>query len=485
MPQQQEPVLDRPFYIIIVLWGEQFRNYFLRYCLPSLLAPGNVPALATKTRSKLLLATRPEDWAAMRETAIFHAAERYLDFIYLEIPPCPPGKMPVDHMGAGHLLACNIAFRDKAYGVFLTPDVMLSEGTMARVQALVREGAELVQVAALRLGEEPFFSRLTETGLLSEGNHSLTGVPISISGGDFVNVGLWSLHSETLSYEWSSPCFCQPFNILMPSAAWWRVPGEDALIIHSLSFASLAFDYAAVEKHDTTALETAQLDADYVYKNLGHSKAIVAIHDSDEAFLAGWTPLAAKPHPLVANPSYTNRYITWIAKGARFRQVFYGGFFDPLKQRMFFETIRWHTGIYPPIGKHIERRAMRAIRLWVDPPGERAKLWAKAVRWLAPHILRIHASWALCQVRLTEMRKLYAQAWQHPDRATQALKQSATAPVGRVRSRVLKAAASGGDIWARRGAVARLLGRALQGDKEALQRIAARFRFLGSRTKGP
>ena len=37
--------LDRPFYFMVVLWGERFRNYFLDYCLASALSPGNIPAL--------------------------------------------------------------------------------------------------------------------------------------------------------------------------------------------------------------------------------------------------------------------------------------------------------------------------------------------------------------------------------------------------------------------------------------------------------
>src|SRR5580704_9946579 len=41
-------LLDRPFYFIVVLWGERFREYFLEYCAPSLLSPGNLPALSTR-----------------------------------------------------------------------------------------------------------------------------------------------------------------------------------------------------------------------------------------------------------------------------------------------------------------------------------------------------------------------------------------------------------------------------------------------------
>src|SRR2546426_114422 len=85
------PVLERPFYFIIVLWGERFRDYFLDLCLPTLLSPRNLPSLATRARSKFLLCTRPQDWAAIQAAPIFKLLERYVDPVYLEIPPCPPG----------------------------------------------------------------------------------------------------------------------------------------------------------------------------------------------------------------------------------------------------------------------------------------------------------------------------------------------------------------------------------------------------------
>ena len=63
------------------------------------LSPGNIPALSTSRRSKFLIATRPEDWAAMRETPIFRLLERYIEPVYIEISPCPPGHTGCQHMG--------------------------------------------------------------------------------------------------------------------------------------------------------------------------------------------------------------------------------------------------------------------------------------------------------------------------------------------------------------------------------------------------
>src|ERR1700728_3552289 len=160
------PALVRPFYFIVVLWGERFRKYFLDFCLASALSPGNIPALQAARRSKFLIATRPEDWAAMRDTPTFRLLERYVEPVYIEIPPCPVGHSGYQHMSTGHRIACEMAYREKAYAVILTPDCMLSEGSVARLQVLAAGGTQLVLTAALRFGEEPFLAHLHDLGVL-------------------------------------------------------------------------------------------------------------------------------------------------------------------------------------------------------------------------------------------------------------------------------------------------------------------------------
>ena len=61
-----------------------------------------------------------------------------------------------EHMGRGHKIALEMAHQAKAYTVVLTPDCMLSDGTVSRLQDLARDGIELVLAPALRFGEEPF-----------------------------------------------------------------------------------------------------------------------------------------------------------------------------------------------------------------------------------------------------------------------------------------------------------------------------------------
>jgi hypothetical protein len=73
-----------------------------------------------------------------------------------------------------------------------------------------------------------------------------------------------SFHSETLRYEWESSCFTN-----FPAACWWRVPGEEGIVLHSLSWAPLLFDYSALGDHDTSVFDTWTLDGDYVYPKSG------------------------------------------------------------------------------------------------------------------------------------------------------------------------------------------------------------------------
>ena len=40
MSAAKESNFLRPFYFMVVVWGEQYRNYFLEFCLPECSLPG-------------------------------------------------------------------------------------------------------------------------------------------------------------------------------------------------------------------------------------------------------------------------------------------------------------------------------------------------------------------------------------------------------------------------------------------------------------
>ena len=96
-------------------------------------------------------------------------------------------------------------------------------------------------------------------------------------------------HSETLAYEWDAPGI-----MAISPAAWWRVPGEDGIVLHSLSWAPLLLDYGAIGDHDTSTFDQWTLDGDYLFNNTKSIEHIHVVQDSDELFLASWGPLAER-----------------------------------------------------------------------------------------------------------------------------------------------------------------------------------------------
>jgi len=355
-------MLDRPFYFILVLWGERFREYFLDLCLPTMLSPGNLPALATRARSKFLICTRPEDWAAITAAPIFQLLKRHVEPVYIELPPCPPGVSGCVHMGIGHRRGCELAYEAKAYPFVLTPDSIFSDGTIARLQELALAGVQLALVPALRFAEEPLFDELRQAGISPLGRAGLAE-PIAISNRDLVRMALASMHSETMTYEWDAPYFAR-----MPSAVWWRVPGEDGIVVQCLSWAPLLFDFKAVPEHDTSVFDDWTFDGDYIYKNLGNIKRIHPVLDSDEIFMASWAPMSDRPHDLTPRRLLQTKFLGDFLKKQRFNAAFYSGVFDPLKREIFFEPARWHSRPLNKAWARVETHALATLISCVFPP---------------------------------------------------------------------------------------------------------------------
>lgn len=353
----------RPFYFIVVVWGERYTDFLVNFCIPSLLAPNNIPALANRGRNKFLIATTEEDWARIQQRPIFERLREYVEPVKIAIPPCPEGVSPCVHMGIGHKLATHIAFEDRAYGVLLTPDLMLSDGSVAAVQRHALARTQVVLAAALRFGEEPLFEHLEKLGVVSTGSRlGEIGKPLIVTGRQLVWAGIRSFHSETLRYEWDAPYFSN-----FPVACWWRVPEEDGIVLHSLSWAPLLLDYSAIERHDTSVMDNWTVDGDYVYRNFGLDGKVHVVQDSDEIMLVSWARLADKEQVLSPNRMFSNKITQRWRKIGVVSITYNHKVFDPLKRRFFLEPVRWHArDLEPGAWSAVEKRALKLLTLAVS-----------------------------------------------------------------------------------------------------------------------
>ena len=351
----------RPFHFNVVFWGDRFRHYLTDFCLPSLLSPRNIPHLSGGRRNRFIFCTTAEDQAALERTQIFALLDRHIEPHFIEIPPPPAGLSGCEHMGVGHKLAAEMIHHERGYGVFLTPDLMMSDGSIAALEGYARAGHQVVLSVALRFGEEPLFQNLAAMGIIREGEHlSQAGRARTITGRQLVAAGIRSFHSETQRYDWESPSFTD-----FPCACWWRVPGEDGIVVHSLSWAPVLVDYAAVDRHDTSTFDTWTLDADYVYRNFGTDAGVHVVTDSDELMLVSWAPLSDRPQRLSRSYLKTLPGVGGWVKGAILRGAVTSGTFDPLKRRIFFLPVRWHSLDVTPRWAETERTAARTLRRYL------------------------------------------------------------------------------------------------------------------------
>src|SRR5271156_1535988 len=80
--------VKRPFYFMVPFWGQRYREYFVDLCLPSLLAPNNIPLLRAEDGHRFLIATTREDWGAIEHLPIMDRLRQHAtpDWIEVDYP---------------------------------------------------------------------------------------------------------------------------------------------------------------------------------------------------------------------------------------------------------------------------------------------------------------------------------------------------------------------------------------------------------------
>ena len=378
----------KPFHFICAFWGDAYWREFCRICAASLLTPDNVPGLPEEVRaaSRLVICTTAADWAAMQDHPTFLALSAYIAPHFIELQPPGEGERKMKVMSRGHRLASEGAFEAQALGVWLTPDLMLTNGTVARLLELSREQKAVVLCNAFRFSEEGCLPELEALGALEPGK------PLGVTGRELTGIGLRHLHTETRQWEWEAPLFSQ-----QPIVPYWTVrdrKGEVAgLVMHSFSWAPLLLDYSHIETHDTSTFEHWTLDGDYVDRNFGHlpDDTLYVVRDSDEIMLVSFTR-EADLH-FATTPVWMCR-VPWLNRRLRrgcLRWLYHSTVMDDLKRRIFERAVLVHDrDIDADLWSPRIRSAAEEVRISTQLPAERSENWVRSTFF---RILWVRYSW--------------------------------------------------------------------------------------------
>jgi hypothetical protein len=154
--------------ILLPVWGDEYIDHCLERSLPTLLAPGNVPALAKALPTRFVFLTRSRDEASIRLHPTFLLLERIATVEFL----------PIDDLitSGNHSTTITLAYAravrqaDAAmldtYFFFLVSDYIMADGSLASVLARMEMGASAVQVGNFQLDDnaaEPWLKDKLET----------------------------------------------------------------------------------------------------------------------------------------------------------------------------------------------------------------------------------------------------------------------------------------------------------------------------------
>src|SRR5215469_398365 len=142
--------------VLIPVWGYEFVRKFLDRSLPTLLAPGNLPAIATVLPTEFIFLTSEHDKTHIRE----HPAYERLAMV------CAVRFHEIDDlvMQGNHSTTLTLAYAreikrsgrsalDTCF-FFLVSDYLMADGSLAAVLARMQAGASAVQVGSLQTVED-------------------------------------------------------------------------------------------------------------------------------------------------------------------------------------------------------------------------------------------------------------------------------------------------------------------------------------------
>jgi hypothetical protein len=178
--------------MLLPVWGERSTRDFLELCLPSLLAPGNIPALSKLAPCILVLLTPGRNALIIQQSPLWDLLLRY----------CEVRIEPIDDLvseSSSTVLTLAYAFAIRKSGeaaldtcfVPLVADYVLSDGSLLRVVEHIFAGASAVLAGNFQIEREAAIVDL-------DASKNDTGV-LAVNSRALVEISLGALHQATLA----------------------------------------------------------------------------------------------------------------------------------------------------------------------------------------------------------------------------------------------------------------------------------------------
>ena len=255
--------------VVTAVWGTEFIDLFLDFCIPNQLSPANLPVLPAGSRYRIF--TSHEDAGRLLEDRRLESLRRLM----------PVDVVPVDmteadrHAAAGQrwnthkrMIACHRqSVAEAAAGqramIFLTPDIVLAEGTIAALLRMHASGARAVMTTGLRLSRDSFLNALTERNAAR-----------ALAPRELVGLAMQHLHSWT---GWLMADGTTTSD--NPTAVYW--PVRSGTTLEGILVRSFFLHPILVDPVHRTRLPGGPIDSHYIRDCCPDLSTVKVVEDSD------------------------------------------------------------------------------------------------------------------------------------------------------------------------------------------------------------
>ncbi len=278
-----------PIYFGVTVWGRPFCESFLNYALASLLAGGNIPALANPAGENLfLIYTTTEDKLWLQEQKLMKRLKAYMRVEFIEMSPLSEAAYQTLNNGlrsnklytmtCGHRKILERMYADKATGSIVLADSIYANHSIS---------AAYQHIVAGKMAVLAFCPRFSTTAILddlAQQHYVQEGMPLSIEPRELIKAAMRHLHTDVQMQRWLAP-FCPEF-MFEPN---WILPDDLGLLFHSWTCWYAFINYDCLAVHNTSSLEHNTIDGTYFGENLIKEECHL-MTDSDEFTLISFSP---------------------------------------------------------------------------------------------------------------------------------------------------------------------------------------------------
>jgi hypothetical protein len=150
------------YQFVLSVWGEHYLDIFSKIVLPSLMTSDNLLGFS-KYNSEFDIYTTPESKRSLLAMPILSALAGFMKIRITEVPGDDvTDQNKYKRMNYGHRLAIERSAEIDSVLLFLAPDAVFADGTLALARTLVETGKRAVLITGQRAASEPFVTGLNE-----------------------------------------------------------------------------------------------------------------------------------------------------------------------------------------------------------------------------------------------------------------------------------------------------------------------------------